>query len=1144
MKGDFSRWRTGAAKNFNGVLPQQGKVLLDRDGIAQTMLANDWQQKAARDIVGACAAVPQTEPNSFLVTNAALPAGGAVTLTVDTGRVWADGLLVRLHGAAGATSVTRTATWLEPPIVPNEGSAGDVAAGIMDTVVLEVWQRAANGFALPDDLIEPALGGPDTAERLQTEFAFRLARLAAGQTCSELTYDESSRGTLNVSLVPPVTTTGDCPLNATGGYSGFEHQLYHIEVADTSAAFAEFKWSRINAGLVGRGAFDPGTQTVTIDANAAAVNSYNQTAFYLEIEEEDPNVGYTRVIAGANATLNAGVLQLDAAPHFGVYPAAGDVFFRLWDGISAVSAFPIVSGATLPTLLESGIQLQFSAEPAATYIPGDYWIFPVRAQGIANPAVLIDSKLPQGIRYHRVPLAEITWASDGAGGFQSQTIQDCRKPIHPVTESQCCCTYRVGDGIDSFGDFTKIQDAVNALPATGGEICILAGRYFENVLISRCQDVVIHGCGWQTRVASASLGPNGANATPPWAGPKQKSSGIAAVFTVAASAHVQFRSFCIEAADSEAGILLDGVDEVTPSQQPGGKANSGARTYGAIDTIIEDLVITAGAAPAILAMRVSQLVTRRNRIVMANEKSIWPAAFFSGNQIFIEENLVTIQSSGTVGGFLPATVATDLSLNSVDFPTETLHPGGIQIGGNSTLVFITDNEIVSGSRNGITLGSLIVVDSSETDTGTWQGVVFGSGDNCCTGGLGISGSAPGTGTSYANAGTLTEIVIERNLIGQMGLCGIGPVAFFDLAKDYEIISILDLSIVGNTIVETVQRALDTSSALGISSAGTGAITLADVAYLTIRDNTITDFGQSPGVQVSGIFVMFAQGIEVSRNQIAETRDWTAVPNQNANPGTPAAGIAIALATSPESSGETLLAGDPTYEPGVSAVRISENTVRVARGQGLALVCLGPTSIVNNHFGTGGLITNSALQLAQTVLVVNLGTGIDWSNLGASNPSDVAGMAQVNAGGALASGSPSFAGVTNGTLLFSNNICQLEARASAAVEICSVFIVTPDSLIFSNNATWLDAATFSAFTDVFLVAGTVQAIGNRLQEAAGSVAVSGVTIGAANITSQNISTACLLAKGALSMTTGNLVLYDFFQENICSQYLSKLAVPGT
>ncbi|MDE3148073.1 MAG: hypothetical protein KGL37_01280, partial [Acidobacteriota bacterium] len=573
MKGDFSRWRTGTSRNFNGILPQQGKVLLDSDGIAQTMLANDWQQTAARDWVGAGAGVPQSAPNSFMITNAALPAGGEVTLTVDTGRIWADGLLVRLVGPSHAASVSRTATWLEPPIVPNQVSVADVAVGAVDTVVLEVWQRAVNGFSMPDALIEPALGGPDTAERLQTECAFRLARLAAGQTCASLKYDESSRGTLNASLVPTVTISGDCPLEATGGYSGFEHQLYRIEIADTSAAFKEFKWSRVNAGLVGRGTFDPTTQAITIDANAAAINSYgnseNQTSFYLEIEHYDSALGYSHVIAGANATLNAGGLQLAATPRFGSYPtAAGDLFFRLWDGIAALSAYPVVTAPTTPTVLESGIQLQFAAEATASYFPGDYWMFPVRAQGIANPSVLINSEQPQGIRYHRVPLAEIMWASDGAGGFVAGTIEDCREPMHPITQTQGCCTHRVGDGVESFGEFTSIQDAIDALPDWGGEICILPGRYFENVVIYGRNDVVIHGCGWQTRVASASLAPNAAGAAPPLFGKQQQASGMAAVFTVINSAHIQFRSFAIETAESEAGILIDGEDLEIQSRNP------------------------------------------------------------------------------------------------------------------------------------------------------------------------------------------------------------------------------------------------------------------------------------------------------------------------------------------------------------------------------------------------------------------------------------------------------------------------------------------------------------------------------------------------------------------------------------------------
>lgn len=246
MKGDFSRVRYAPYDNFNGILPQQGKVLLDSDGIAQTLIENNWHETAARDVMGRVAAVPSAIANSFAISAASL-SGGIVTLTVGTGHIWADGLLVRLASESGNT-VNRTATWLEPPLVPVGGSAADVAADIKDAVVLEVWQHAVNGYEMPETLIEPALGGPDTAERLQTAFAFRLARLNAGQSCADLKFDESNRGALTVSLVPPVVTTGDCPVEGLQGYSGFEHRLYRVEVADTNGGGAQFKWSRTNGG--------------------------------------------------------------------------------------------------------------------------------------------------------------------------------------------------------------------------------------------------------------------------------------------------------------------------------------------------------------------------------------------------------------------------------------------------------------------------------------------------------------------------------------------------------------------------------------------------------------------------------------------------------------------------------------------------------------------------------------------------------------------------------------------------------------------------------------------------------------------------------------------------------------------------------
>ncbi len=943
MKGDFSRIRFGRHLNFNGILPQQGKVLLDSDGIAQTLIENDWHETAARDIVGEIAGVPAAQPDSFEITSASL-SGGVATLTVGTGHIWADGLLVRLENPP-ATSVSRTATWLEPPIVPN--AAGGVTSGDMDAVFLEVWQRAVNGYEIPDALIEPALGGPDTAERLHTSCAFRLARLAAGQTCSDLTFAESSRGALTVSLVPPIVTTGDCPVVGSGGYSGFEHQLYRIEVADINSGPSQFKWSRVNGGLVGRGVFTPGTPaTIAITANLPAITSYQQTSFYLEIEAYDAALGYSHVIAGASATLSSSTLQCTAAPNFGTYPsAAGNVFFRLWDGISPVSAFPI---SATPVQLENGILLQFDPDGAGKYFPGDYWIFPVRAQGIPNPQVLINAKKPEGIVYYRVPLAEITWASSGGGGFSAGTIEDCRTIVHPLSNVKGCCTFRVGNGVDSVGDFTSIQAAVNALPPQGGEICILPGRYLEHVFIVDKRDVVIHGCGWQTRVASPVTvgGLTGAPAAP--APAPGVINPIAAVFTIVNSAHIELRSFCVEAADNEAGILVDGNGTSISSGPSIAVAAIVIQQRGVIDVTIEDLVITAATLPAILAMQVELLRIDRNRVAMKDVASLWPAIYASGREIHIEHNWVGIQTAASVREWLPITVVGDLAgantlsnapgaspapASSVSRSVAAeataagtrefvdtfglafismnvaLHPGGIQIGGPSTDVYILENEIEGGSRNGITLGSYTILDANGGDTGIWTGVIIII-DGCCTGTLQPPDNpTQPPGGKIVAGGILVNIQIHRNRIRNMGLCGIGPVGFFDLTTTLEIITIVGLKITSNGISRTLLRDLAPLTDRTKNFVGYGAICVPDVQGLTIYDNTITDFGAQPGVGVCGIFVLHGEMIDISRNQILETRDWnSSIPEATASIGA-RGGIVIILGTPPSLNRSTRLCGD-------------------------------------------------------------------------------------------------------------------------------------------------------------------------------------------------------------------------------------------
>jgi hypothetical protein len=1181
MKGDFSRVRFAPHDNFNGILPQQGKVLLDSDGIAQTLIANNWRETAARDWVGKLAGVPSAEPSSFQISAATL-SGGVVTLTIGTGHVWADGLLARLGDGPGAT-VTRTATWIEPPIVPTEGSAADVAAGTMDTVVLEVWQQAVNGFQMPDKLIEPALGGPDTAERLQTAFAFRLARLTAGQTCANLVYDESGRGALTASLVPPVVVSGDCPVVGLGGYSGFEHQLYRIEIAATNAAASQFKWSRTNAGLVGRGAFDPATQTVAITANLPAITSANQTSFYLEIEHHDAALGFSQVIAGAPATLSGGTLQLAATPTFGAYPAAAaGYFFRLWDGISPVASFPI---SATPVQLENGILLQFDPDGVGKYLPGDFWMFPVRAQGIANPQTLINAKKPQGIRYHRVPLAEITWASAGAG-FTAGSIEDCRSLVRPLTQLRGCCTYQVGDGVDSFGDFTSIQAAINALPAEGGEVCILPGRYFENVWIVDRRNVVIHGCGWQTRVASFALAPAGAAPSSSAVVPAGVNP-IPAVFSIVASEHIALHSFAVEAADTEAGILIDGTGTVlSSSQQSAFDAVAYFPPDDVSDIAIDDLVVTAATFPAIIAAQADLLRIERNRVAMKNVASLWPAIVASGSDIHIEHNQVGIQTADSALDWLPASVADDLGLDSsaranagtavapqtgatpagmnppaapdtgeiiasevIDESglnliavTVLRHPGGIQIGGMSGDVLVVDNEIVGGSRNGITLGSLAILGANGADTGQWSGVLtVGEGGDCaCSGSLQVSGNNPGSGAgTVVSGGWLEDILIKQNRIRNMGLCGIGPVGYFDLLETLEVITIYGLVIRENVLERTVLRVLAGVSAAASAWMGYGAICIPDVQDLVVADNAITDFGVEPGADACGIFIVHGEMLDISRNQIRETRDWSkAVLEPKAAAGGLRGGIVILFGAPPAfgqplddalwadanqtGTGSDIAIAAPVYEPGMPAVRVEHNVVRVPLNYGLFVVGLGPFSIVNSHLACGGLVRATALQLAQTALILNLGSAIE---LGAEFdlPSEVYGAAQAPYSGPSAANR--FRTVSNGTVLFTNNICQLEATVSHAAEFASVFIFTLDSLIFSNNQCWLDATAKSpsALADALLLAGSLNAIGNRFQEVVGSVAFSALTAGLVNITAQNISTSTLFAVGGMTAINNNVAI---------------------
>ncbi|MGH8106409.1 MAG: DUF6519 domain-containing protein, partial [Arenimonas sp.] len=353
MKGDFSKWGLKPTDNFSGVLHQQGRVLLDQDWNASTQIQALWRETAGRDVIGGgLVAVPVAEPDGLKILSATTTATG-VDVVLQPGRAWVDG--VHLHYAG---AVPLHADYFLPPFQSPQESIATIAAGERDAVVLEVWDEAFSAYQDPLQLLEPALGGPDTTERVKTCMAIKLLRLADGQGCGDLPIDDdfASKGKLTVTPAPTMVVAGSCPVPDSGGYTGFEHYLYRIEIATPDAANqARFKWSQFNGGLVGRGEFTaggaPNTGTVAIRANAQMINQCGLDSFYLEALAFDPAFAHWRIVCTANATLVAAdTLSLTGIS--GAWPAGSTGFFRLWNGIDLVTNHP--TGLAIPNAFNDG----------------------------------------------------------------------------------------------------------------------------------------------------------------------------------------------------------------------------------------------------------------------------------------------------------------------------------------------------------------------------------------------------------------------------------------------------------------------------------------------------------------------------------------------------------------------------------------------------------------------------------------------------------------------------------------------------------------------------------------------------------------------------------------------------------------------
>ncbi|MBB3191863.1 DUF6519 domain-containing protein [Halomonas cerina] len=1134
MKGDLSRFEFRPEDNFTGTVHQQGRGLLDQDGNAATSIQRHLRELLGQDTIGPdVVAVPVQEGESFKVARAVAD-GSEVKVTLQPGRGWVDGLHLHLPAP---DAFELTAAYLGPPIQSPAADPGTIAADERDAVILEVWEESFSAFQDPALLLEPALGGPDTTARVKLQYALRLLRLGPDDVCGNLagilSDDFDAKGKLTVTPSATTAVAGDCPVQLAGGYTGFEHYLFRIEVARPDGdGKARFKWSRFNGGLVGRGTYTQATDTIQVTANDQAINTAGREAFYLEALAYDADYGHWRLVMTATQTtlVADGQLELQGTvDNPGGVSDGDELFFRLWDGIERVEAFQSGAGAHHP--LSDGIELAFDPPTAdnGNYTPGDYWTFPVRAAGAEfEDLPWPNDDPPEGVRYHRAPLAVLEW--DGGPNVAldgPSRIHDCRRVFQPLTRLDDCCTYRVGDGMVSHGDFASIQAAVDSLPAGGGQICVLPGRFEENIIVHKA-NVTIRGCGHRSQVVSPA--PETGDAEP--------------VFHLKGPGSLRLESLAIEAHETGTGVLVEDAE----------------RDTGPSFVTLDKLVIQAATRCGIKARAGHHLTIRDCRITMADQASQWPGVFVVADDVLIEHNTIDVRSLN----------ADQVSLPHVPGVVHaTAGRGGLQVGGTCERVQVIDNLIQHGIGNGITLGSVEEVDVDGNVVDADIGWVVGGTincDPCAPGGVFVP---PGGGEeedrpSYASAGTLYEIRLERNRILDMGLNGIGVVAFFDIERQPDLISVEDLDILGNTIRGCLQRELQEIPTELSGRVGYGGIALAHVESLTVRDNHIERNGPDAAEPVCGVFLLQTEDADIDRNRITDNGARTAETPDNSKRG-PRAGIWITQALAPTQPLDSEF-GNFLVQHGIPAARIHNNVVSQPLGPAVIMMAAGPVSVQGNHLTSRGVVPGTASVgfIAATVMIMNmgmtplvggakLGTARFYTGRGAYGYVPMAYGAQAVGGDAIEVAHSSRESSTavnvgktfvRGDLHFCNNTVESDGiEPEGSFSLTSVLLLSLDDVACNDNqfTCMYQPGQDFAFTDLMALGMSVRVDDNRFKEVYTgqglAVLFSAVSIGLLmNHTTDNQANHCLFAHNLARWAECNLeavgsVPFMVFKDNL-------------
>jgi hypothetical protein len=407
VKGDFSRDTFRPDRHYGAVRLQQGRVLTDADWNEQSDIVSDAIETALRDLIGAHGGPAGSA--GFAVQPAG--AGRRGDFVVGAGRYYVDG--IRCENPAPVE-------YRSQPHLPDPPPAGPGRS----VVYLDVWRREVTSVQDPE-LADPALGGTDTATRLQTVWQVRVLPVAGAGGGFECRVEELPEwGDLTAGPRSLMSARAE----PSGGYRGIENHLYRVEIHEGGeGGSALFTWSRDNGSVVfpiaavkgatvtvsgldrGRG-LGPGDW---VEATDDPTELWGRAGVLLEVVSVD--VATDTVVVSAEPPVSR-----DPSQH---------PLLRRWDERTPAGALLVEEGRWIE--LEDGLELRFG--PGGSYRTGDHWLIPARPATRDVEWPKDDDtpvpRPPRRIAHRYCPLALLEWRDGRIAGHV-----DCRRLFAPLPE--------------------------------------------------------------------------------------------------------------------------------------------------------------------------------------------------------------------------------------------------------------------------------------------------------------------------------------------------------------------------------------------------------------------------------------------------------------------------------------------------------------------------------------------------------------------------------------------------------------------------------------------------------------------------------------------------------------------------------------